>query len=107
MSISNVPEPLAARLGNQAADGLVALLESTREEWTEDVVTLAVDRFERRLTTEISSLRIDVMRELSALRQDVTRDLSAVRVELLKWSFLFWVGQVAAMAGLLAFMLRS
>jgi len=26
---------------------------------------------------------------------------------LLKWSFLFWVGQVAAVAGLLAFMLRS
>ena len=28
-----------------------------------------------------------------------------MRVELLKWSFLFWVGQVAAMAGLLAYML--
>jgi hypothetical protein len=36
----------------------------------------------------------------------VARDLSGVRSELLKWSFVFWVGQVAAMAGLLAFMLR-
>ena len=26
---------------------------------------------------------------------------------MLKWSFLFWIGQVAAMAGLLAFMLGS
>ena len=115
MSVSSVPEPLAVRLGHdaprrcsgQASDALVALLDSTRQEWTEDVVTMAVDRFEGRLTTEISSLRVDMVRELSALRQDVTRDLSAVRVELLKWSFLFWIGQVAAMAGLLAFMLRT
>jgi hypothetical protein len=51
----------------------------------------------------ISSLRVDMAREISMLRTDFTRDLSEVRVEL-KWSFLFWVGQVAAVAGLLAFM---
>jgi hypothetical protein len=36
----------------------------------------------------------------------MTRDIAALRVELLKWSFLFWVGQVATMAGLLSFMHR-
>jgi hypothetical protein len=45
-------------------------------------------------------------REVAALRQGVTRDLSTVRVDLLTWSFLLWIGQVAARAGLLAFMLR-
>jgi hypothetical protein len=44
---------------------------------------------------------------MSALRSDVARDLSGVRSELLKWSFLFWVGQVATIAALLGFMLRS
>jgi len=139
MSMAQVPEALAKRLGDEGTNGLVALLESTREDWTERVLTAAVDRFEYRLTTEVSLLRIDFGREMSALRQDVTRDLAAlrrdvtqeiatlrqdftqdvatlrqdftrdlatVRVELLKWSFLFWVGQVAAMAGLLAFMIR-
>jgi hypothetical protein len=71
------------------------------------VLTTAVDRFDRRLTTEIDSLRIDLARDMASLRQDFTRDLSSVRVELLKWSFLFWVGQVAAIAGLLAFMRRA
>lgn len=77
-------------------------------------MTLAVDRFERRLTDEISSLRVDFTREVSGLRQDIGRqisdvrhDLGQVRVELLKWSFLFWIGQVAAVAGLLALMLRA
>ena len=117
MSIVQVPDALAKRLGDEGSDGLVALLEASREDWAESVLTAAVDRFEYRLTTEMSTLRFDVARELSGLRQDVireiaavrqdfTRDLSGVRVELLKWSFLFWVGQVAAMAGLLAFMIR-
>jgi hypothetical protein len=117
MSIVQVPEALAKRLGDEGAEGLVALLDSTREDWTERVLTAAVDRFEYRLTSEISGLRLDMARELSSLRQDVTRemtavrqdftrDLSGARVELLEWSFLFWIGQVAAVAGLLAFMLR-
>jgi hypothetical protein len=49
---------------------------------------------------------MDVARDIWTLRADVARDLSEVRSELLKWSFLFWAGQVAAMAGLLAFLLR-
>ena len=118
MAISRVPRALAERLGNDGTEGLIALLASAKAEWTDDVMTTAVDRFERRLTTETSLLRVDFTREMSALRQgisadmaalrqDFTRDLSNVRVELVKWSFLFWVGQVAAIAGLLAFMLRA
>jgi len=118
MSVARVPKALAERLGSEGTQGLITLLASMQAEWTDNVLTVAVDRFERRLTSEISSLRVDfttelsafrqdVTTDLSALRQDFTRDLSAVRVELLKWSFLFWVGQVAAMAGLLAFMLRT
>jgi hypothetical protein len=117
MSIARVPEALAKRLGDEGAEGLVALLDSTRQDWTESVLTAAVDRFEYRLTSEISALRLDVARELSglrqdvtreiaAVRQDVTRDLSGVRVEWLTWSFLFWIGQVVGMAGLLSFMIR-
>jgi hypothetical protein len=118
MATAQMPKALVERLGNDGAHGLVTVLASARAEWTDDVLSAAADRFERRLTTEISALRIDVARDLSLLRVDVARDLSAlrgdfsrdlssVRFELLKWSFLFWVGQVAAMAGLLAFMLRA
>jgi len=106
MSIVDVPEALAKRLGDEGTQGLVTLLDSSRQDWTEAVLTTAVDRFEYRLTSEVSALRLDVTKELSGLRQDVTREIATVRVEWLKWSFLFWIGQVAAMAGLLAFMLR-
>lgn len=75
-------------------------------EWSEEVSTAVIERFEQRLSVEIAAVRVDVSREFGTLRVDVARELSALRVELLKWSFLFWIGQVATMAGLLAFMLR-
>jgi hypothetical protein len=90
--------------GNDGAEGLAAWLESTRAAWTEDLMIVAVDRFERRMTTDISAVRVDVARETSTLRVDVARDIAALRGEWLKWSFLFWVGQVAT--GMLAYMLR-
>jgi hypothetical protein len=106
MGAAQVPRALVERLGNDATQGLVSLLASTQAEWSDEVLTTVVDRFEHRLAIEMSAMRVDVSRELSALRVDVARDISALRVELLKWSFLFWIGQVATMAGLLAFMLR-
>ena len=140
MAVGDVPRALAERLGDDGAEGLLTLLAAAKADWADAVVTSAVERFEHRLTTEITSLRVDVTREmmtlrqdmtteisalrqdmtthasvlrqdmttgLSALRQDFTKELSSARVELMTWSFLFWVVQVAAVAGLLAFMLRA
>ena len=50
----------------------------------------AVDSFERRLTEETTKLRVDMKVGFADLK-----------VDLLKWSFLFWLGQFAAIAGLL------
>ena len=77
---------------------------------TDQMLNLEAERFERRLREEISAVR----EEISGVRVELHDGLAAVRhgidnarVEVLKWSFLFWIGQVAAIAGLLAFMLRG
>jgi hypothetical protein len=90
-----VPAALRARLGDDATFGLIEVLESERKDWSEHVLSAAADRFERRLAEE-----------LSAFRKEITQELVTTRVDLLKWSFVFWIGQVAAMAGLLSFMRR-
>jgi hypothetical protein len=59
------------------------------------------------MTAGFAALRQEMSAGLAAVRQEVTAGLAAVRVELVKWSFLFWIGQVAAIAALLAFMLRG
>ncbi len=50
----------------------------------------------------MSQVRIDMERGFAGLRQE----LATTRVELIRWSFLFWVGQVAAILGVLAIMAR-
>jgi hypothetical protein len=84
-----IPTALRARLGDDATFGLIELLGTERRDWSQHVLSAAADRFERRLAEECS-----------ALRQEIVN----TRVDLLKWSFVFWIGQVAAMAGLLSYM---
>ena len=67
------------------------------------MLTMTADRFERRLTEQVSLLRQDLHQSIN----DVRSDLANARVEMLRWSFVFWIGQVAAVAALLAFMLRA
>ena len=66
----------------------------------------ATDRFERRLTHEVSLLRQEFHTALHDGLTAVRNELTTTRVEILRWSFLFWIGQVATTAALLAFMLR-
>ena len=97
-----VPLALRGRLGDEGTVALETLLRDTGETWRDDVLTLAEERFERRLAQEMSALRVEMANGMCGIR----REMSTLRVELLKWSFLFWIGQVAAMAGLLAMALR-
>jgi hypothetical protein len=54
-----MPTSLRTRLGDEATFGLIELLDSDRRQWSEHVLSLAADRFERRLAEEISALRVD------------------------------------------------
>jgi hypothetical protein len=72
-------------------------------EGEEHVLSIAAERFERRLTQEVSGLRVEMHDGFAAIRQEMSNQ----RADLLKWSFAFWIGQLAAMCGLLAFMLRA
>lgn len=92
---ANVLPALRDRLGHEATLGLLELFESERAAWSEHVLSVAVERFERRLAEEISGLRLAVVREIHDSR-----------VEIIKWSFLFWISQLGAFAGLMALMLR-
>lgn len=75
--------------------------------WKEDLLTASSDRFERRLVEEMTVLRLELSSGVHDGLSGVRQELATSRVELLKWSFLFWAGQLAAMAGLLSFMLQG
>jgi hypothetical protein len=88
-------------------------LATLKKEWTEHVLTLAPERFERRLAEELSAIRVEIARGDSELRKELHEGFAAFRVEManlradvLRWSFLFWLGQLAAMATMFGYMLQ-
>lgn len=89
----------------------------------DDLLTLATDRFERRLAeqcgaprTEIGNLRVETVQqgtetrlEMAKLRLDMSEQFGAVKLdaeskhrELLKWALVFWVGQAASVAAIVS-----
>ena len=101
-----IPAAVRSRLGDDATFGLVELLDGERRDWSQDVVATASDRFERRLAHELGAMRTNISNALNDGLTAIRQDTATARLEMLKWSFVFWIGQVAAVAGLLAFMRR-
>jgi hypothetical protein len=124
VEISEVPDPLQDRLGHEATAGLIEPLADAREEWTAEMIERVGDRFERRLTDEITKVRVEMVQGFAALRQEMTEGLSQLRqemtagfasirqemadmrFELLKWTFVFWAGPAFRACGFLAVLLR-
>ena len=72
-----------------------------------------IDRFDRRLTTELSQLRVELTQEIQDLRVELKGDINkldgSVKDVLLhqtRWMFGMWVGQLAATAAIVAAMFR-
>ncbi len=58
------------------------------------------------LKGDIAGLRAELKGDIAALRADLKGDMAAFRGDLMKWSFAFWVGEVAVILALLAFVTR-
>lgn len=131
MERQRVPGALQQRLGPEGTAGLLHLLADARRECVTDVITVVADRFERRLVEETSTMRLEMSQgfaalrqEMAALRQEMAGAIGAVRQEMaagtaglrqemadqkfdiLKWAFLFWVGQFFAVASLMGVLIR-
>ena len=118
-----VPKIIREKLGEEGAEGLIELLNSSSENTQGSVITLAEEKFERGLAEEIGKLRSEFYQELSKLRSELYQEISNLRSELyqeisnlrselfeklqqnhtstIRWMFLFWVGQIGAMVGIL------
>jgi len=112
---------LRGRLGADAASDLVEAFRAAQN----DMLMTATERFEARLSTVAAELRGEMASLKSDLRQEIAagdtalrvalveglslirREMSDMRVDVLRWSFLFWLGQVAATATMLAMLLRA
>jgi vacuolar-type H+-ATPase subunit I/STV1 len=86
-----------------------ASVSSLREELHGSVSSLRDE-----LHGSVSSLRDELHETASSLRDEIRRteaalrkEIQEVKVDLLKWSFAFWVGAVAVLSGIMLALLRA
>jgi hypothetical protein len=92
LSIVAVPEVLRDKLGPEGAQALVELLNRTSQRTRDDVLVFVEERFERRLAEEIGKVRAD---------------MAAFEARVIRWMFIFWVGQIGVLTGILFAFFRS
>ena len=87
---------LRDRLGEDGARALSEFVEQHSEARRTEVVNTCMETFEGRLHHYATNVLV-TKAELADVKIELTSRLSDLRVELLRWSFLFWIGQVAAL----------
>ena len=50
---------------------------------------------------EASSMRADLRTEISVMGADLRTEMANMRADLIKWMFLFWIGNVVSLGGLM------
>jgi len=100
---------LRDKLGPEASHDLSHACDEVQQA----MLTMTAERFEGRLTAVGSELRGEMARMDSGVRVALTeglahirRDLSDSRGEVLRWSFIFWIGQFTATVALIVVLLR-
>ena len=86
MPVITIPKVIREKLGEDGAEALTELLNEIEERAKEDNVRLVEEKFEKRLAEEIGKVRVEI---------------AQVRADLIKWMFIFWVGQIGVLTGIL------
>ena len=113
--VITIPNTIREKLGDEGAEALTEILNKIEESSKEDTIELAEQRFEKhlgRLDAKIEKVRVDLDAKIKKVKADlsieiekVKADLSVkierVKADIIKWMFIFWVGQVGVLIGIL------
>jgi len=90
MTLIAVPEILREKLGRDGAEALVGILN-------DNILAVAEEKFENRIT--ITENKFD--NRMAALEERFERRLAETKAEIIKWMFIFWIGQLASITAVL------
>ena len=62
---------------------------------------------EERLDRRMAEVSATLDRRLAETKAELRTDMATLKFEILKWNFLFWIGQLAALTAILSVMLRD
>ena len=120
-----IPEALRERLGPEAAQALAELLNEARVQTKGDVIEIAASGFKRQLAEDVGGLRAEMHSEIGTLRSEMHSLIGGLRAEMhsefgnvraemrevesriTRWMFVFWIGQLGALLGVLFAFFRT
>ncbi|MBO8132220.1 MAG: DUF1640 domain-containing protein [Candidatus Marinimicrobia bacterium] len=104
MPVVTVKKPLREKLGDDGIEALVELINEAQKETKNNVIQFVEEKFEKRLSEELAKVRVEIAEVKTELIERIealkTND-EKVKSELIKWMFIFWVGQIGAILGIL------
>ncbi len=87
---------------------MVNLINQALDEQKNNIIQFVEEKFEHRLAEEFSKIRVEMaeMRaesksEMAEMKSSLIAEIQSTRSEMIKWMFVFWVGQIAVLVGLL------
>ena len=90
------------KLGDDGVDALVRLINQSQENQKQDLLEFLSEKFERRLAEENAKLR----EAIAELRSEFKSDIASTRADLIRWMFIFWVGQIGVIFAMLLALLK-
>jgi hypothetical protein len=99
MDVLTVPIQLREKLDVAGSDGLVMMFAEAHR--------IGAEQLDRRMAEVSAGFERRLKEEISAFRVEMIERISDLKFELLKWNFLFWIGQLAALTAVLSVMLRD
>jgi hypothetical protein len=120
MAVITLPGLLRDRLGDAAAEALANVFREIDVGARVESISIIEERFERRLSEESGKLRIEIEKlrseikiENEKFRAEVKTEIAGVnanmaifKAEMIKWMFLFWIGQLVSLTALFKFFLK-
>jgi hypothetical protein len=101
---------LQERLGEEASDDLALAIDTAKG----DMIAISQEKFDARLAAAASELRQDMAKLDASVRvtladgfSTLRKEMSETRVDMVRASFLSWLGQFAALVAALGYMLRG
>lgn len=108
MSVITFPKILTERLTDEGAKALADIFNTVESSAQRTTLEIAEERFERRLAQldakiDTVAAKLDAKIDTVEARLDAKIDKVAaqIKAELIKWMFIFWVGQAITTFGML------
>lgn len=97
MPLIAIPKAIRDVLGDEGSFALVEIFDKVSEDKKLSILEFIEEKFERRLSEENAKTNERITEEVAKLEVK----MSQMEIRIIRWMFIFWVGQIGALTAIL------